>query len=515
MGAARLTARTLGACAALAAAGGARLAAQGYRLQIDTRAQAASYRGVRLDSIAVGDTVTGPGGGPATPDGFAVSCDPGAPYCIYYRPGGPIHSAPVTATADLTVWGLGVTGLSVHALARAGSDLGNASAEWPGTSPAVQLLEGYAELARPRFTVRVGRQTEIAPLGVTGFDGGSLRLRAPRAGLELTGYLGWGLALASALPVTSPALNPLDDFQPVERQLVAGAGAGYSSPLVDVDVRYERQVDRRSQYFVSERARVDAVLHPATRWSLAAGATYDLAQAFWANAQATLTYSFPRNVVVASAGVRRYRPDFDLWSIWGVFSPTPYTAGDASVVVTPAARLRLTSTAELYRFDATGAEAPLAPPATTSGWRFGWDATWTPGTRWTLEGGYRADHGTGASSRGFDGAVTFAAAERLNVTVHAATLDRPLEFRYDDASVRMYGASVEFSPVSRWRFQGDVTRYVENRARPDAGAFDWNQVRVNARVVFTLGRGADLSPSGLPPAVDAMPEAPDSGKGAP
>ncbi len=36
--------------------------AQGYRLGLDTRAQAVSYRGVLLDSVPVSDTVTGPTG---------------------------------------------------------------------------------------------------------------------------------------------------------------------------------------------------------------------------------------------------------------------------------------------------------------------------------------------------------------------------------------------------------------------------------------------------------------------
>ena len=44
---------------------------------------------------------------------------------------------------------------------------------------------------------------------------------------------------------------------------------------------------------------------------------------------------------------------------------------------------------------------------------------------------------------------------------------------------------------------------MEDRQRPDAAAFSWNQTRVSARVVLALASNADLR--GLPPAVQGMP----------
>src|SRR5215510_10398134 len=67
---------------------------QGYRVRIDTRLQVVSFRGLTPDSIAAADTVPGPGGGPATPDGFAVLCGAGDAYCHFYRPGPILHGAP-------------------------------------------------------------------------------------------------------------------------------------------------------------------------------------------------------------------------------------------------------------------------------------------------------------------------------------------------------------------------------------------------------------------------------------
>ena len=120
--------------------------AQGYRLRLDTRLQTVSFRGVALDSIATADTVTGSGGGPATPDGFAVSCIPGRSFCHFYRPGPTLRGTPIVTSADLTLWGLGVTGLSARLSARAAGELRDARI-WPGTSPRFQLIEGYVEYA--------------------------------------------------------------------------------------------------------------------------------------------------------------------------------------------------------------------------------------------------------------------------------------------------------------------------------------------------------------------------------
>src|SRR5512146_2290232 len=85
-------------------------AAQGWRVRLDANAQSVSYRGWQMDSIPSGSVVSGPGGGPTTPDGYAVACDGGA-YCVFFRPGGRQASTPGVVDADATMWGLGVAGL--------------------------------------------------------------------------------------------------------------------------------------------------------------------------------------------------------------------------------------------------------------------------------------------------------------------------------------------------------------------------------------------------------------------
>lgn len=483
----------------LAGADAGAAGAQGYHLRVEARAQSVSYRGVSLDSIPASDTVSTPGRGPSSPDGFAVRCAPEASYCTFFRPGPERTSQPFTTTASLSMWGLGLAGLSVHGMGRLGLDLGG-DEFWPGTEPAVQLLEGYAQYTRGRGSVRLGRQVEWSRLGSTGFDGARAGFRDPARGLEVDGYLGWSLARGVALPVSSPALNPLDDFQPRGRFVVAGGGAGWRSDRFDVRADYQREVNPRTDHFVSERFGVQLAARPVAGVELTGGADYDLAAGWWGSAEASLEYA--HRVGRASIGVRRYQPHFDLWTIWGAFSPVPYRAVEGALTVRPHRRLVLRTRYERYKFDDTEAETPLFD-AERDGWRWDLGGTLFPAERWTLDVGYRAEHGPGAAAEGLSGSLAYRPSRRLAVALLASTVSRPLEFRFNEAVVRRYGIDADFTASSRLRLGVTASRYEEEHKRPDAGAFDWDQFRVAARVVVQLGSGADLG--GLPPAIRLLP----------
>ena len=475
------------------------LAAQGYRIRLDTRFQALGYRGVQLDSIAVSDTVAGPGGGPATPDGFAVRCPGGAAYCLYFRPGAVRHGAPLVTTADVSLWGFGVRGLSAHATARAAVDFTGEDL-WPGTDPAVQLLTGYAEYSGERVTIRLGRDLDYNRLGTIGFDGASLTVRDGRHGLDASVYGGWGLARGAALPVTSPALNPIDDFQPSQRQLLVGVKAGWSGRLADVRGEYLREVDPSTDYFVSERVALSGVVRPKPGWSVSAGADYDLAAGLWGSAEAALGYA--TRSVNGSAGLRRYRPHFDLWTIWGAFSPVPYYAWQAQISVKALPQVQLRGRGERYHYDDADVATPLVS-VEQSGWRGELGLTAQPASAWTIDAGYHREFGPGAASVGTSASVTYAPAGPYAIIVHGASLDRPLELRFSESVLHLYGVEGRVEPQPGVRVELGAVRYAEDRRRPDAAAIDWGQWRVTLRAVFSFGSGDDLDH--LPPATRRMP----------
>jgi hypothetical protein len=470
-----------------AAALPAALASQGYRLRLETQAQAVSVRGVALDSILASQTVAGPGGGPETPDGFAVRCIGAAPYCTYFRPGLERRGGPFTTLASGSLWGIGVQGVSLHATARAGVALGDADV-WPGTEPALHLLEGFAQYVSSRLTARLGRQSVATRLGTTGFDGARLVVHDDPRGIELGGFAGFGLPRGSALPVTSPALNPLDDFQPARRQLVAGLGAGLSARPLDLRLDYVREVDPRSDYFVSERLAVEGIARPLAGVTLSGGADYDLAAGWWGSAEVRADYT--GRYGDAAAGVRRYRPHFELWTIWGAFSPVPYRAVHGRLAVRPLPWLRVRARAERYRFDDAEAETPLAN-VERDGWRWEVGGTVTPDPRWALDAGYHAEFGPGAAAAGIGGSIAFSPTPALRVALYASDLDRPLEFRFGDAGLLMYGIEVRARLSGRLRATVGASRIAEQRDRPDAAAFEWDQVRLAAGVAVDLGGGAD------------------------
>lgn len=439
--------------------------AQGYRLRLDTRGQSVAYRG------------------------FADSTF--------------VRAVPIATTADFTTWGLGVTGLRVHAVARVTTDVTGGS-EWPGTQPAALLLEGYGEYTSDRFTAQVGRQNVESRLGFTGFDGARFAVHDAGTRIEMGGYAGWGLARAIALPLSSAALNPLDEYRPQSRQLVAGATAAWSAAAIDVRANYQREVDPRSDAFVSERAGLDLFVRPfgGSRWSAAAGADYDIAAALWGSAEARLRFATPGRRLDASVGARRYRPHFDLWTIWGAFSPVPYNAADGTVFLAVTRRLRLRGRTESYRFDDTETSTPLVS-FERSGWRVSSGAAYALARAWTVDAGYHAEFGPGAASRGLEGAVSGQLGDSLSIVLHASTLDRPLEFRFSDASLTTYGASADYRATSRMRVQLDASGFSERR-RQATDAIDWNQLRVSLRIVLLFGSGADVG--GLPAAVQRMPD---------
>jgi hypothetical protein len=78
-------------------------------------------------------------------------------------------------------------------------------------------------------------------------------------------------------------------------------------------------------------------------------------------------------------------------------------------------------------------------------------------------------------------------------------LNRPLEFRFDEATLYHVGLQAEWRLSDRWKANLAVTRFMEERDRPDAAAFDWDQTRLAAGLSVMLGWEERQAP--LPPAV--------------
>jgi hypothetical protein len=476
--------------AVLAASASRAAAAQDYRVRMDASAQAVSFRGVRLDSIATALVVPG-STGLETPEGHAVRCS-GSPYCFFFRPGPALRAIPISTSASLVVWGLGVEGLAAHATGRLVADLGDDV--WPGTNPLAQLLEAYLEYQRASLRARAGRQLVASRLEPIGFDGGWLSARWNAASLEVAGYGGWGLGQASALPAPSPSLNPLDEWRPRDRQLVAGIEAAWMYAGLDLRAEYRREMDPRDGNFVSERT----ALSGASRLGnvlMTGGMDYNLAESRHGSADLTLTYVDPRFSV--SGGARRYRPYFSLWTLWGAFSPVPYHAVFASGHVSATDWLSLRARGERYEYEEAEISTALVTGLQDGGWRTSAGATATLRRHWTVDGTGGVEFGPGASARFLEGSADYAPTAAYTIGVHAGVVERPLELRYYDAVSRWIGGRAQWQMSDQRRVWADASVVDDDRDRADASASSLASVRIRAGVSIAFGSGADRTP--LPP----------------
>jgi hypothetical protein len=478
----------------LAASCATTLEAQSYRLRIDARAQAVSFRGLVSDSIPAALVVPAAAGGFETPDGHAVRCGAGD-HCFFFRPGPELRAVPLTTSASVVLWGLGVPGLTARATARVLADVGRDEV-WPGTDPSLQLLEGYLEYERSAVVARAGRQLVASRLEPLGFDGAWARFRWEDAALELTGYGGWGLARATALPISSAALNPLDEWRPRDRQIVAGAEAAWLYRTLDLRAEYRREIDPQDDYFVSERAALSLAARRAP-FRLTGGADYNIAEGHWGSAEAAVTYLHQRFSV--TGGARRYRPYFSLWTLWSAFSPVPHYAVHLSGQVRATEHITLQARGERYRYEDADVSTALVPQLEDHGWRANAGATASLSPRWRIDGTFGMEYGPGASGRFVDGTVSYLPGERLAIDLYGGTMARPLELRFYDATSRWIGARAQWQFQPEPRIGGDVAVVVDDRDRPDASASSLSQVRLRAGVSLTFGTGADRR-APLPPA---------------
>jgi hypothetical protein len=163
--------------------------------------------------------------------------------------------------------------------------------------------------------------------------------------------------------------------------------------------------------------------------------------------------------------------------------------------------LQLRARGTRFWYEDTETDTPLAD-VENRGWRLSLGATWSPAAQWSFDVGHESEFGPGASFSSFDGAVSFSPRNQFWISLHAAQLTRPLEFRFDEATLHQVGIEGTWRPSERWQLDVSATRFMETRDRPDAGAFDWDQTRLSARLALLFGSADDMLrlPKGRRPA---------------
>lgn len=473
----------------VALGGGATLVQEAFgqdvRGRLLTSARYVQVRPLDLDSVPLDATLEVEGRREL--DGRPVACV-GAT-CTYYRSASPEHAVVLTQDLSFTAWGLGTQGLSATVLLRGRADLGGGF-EWPRSDDPFDPILAYAELARERWRVRLGRQRTLSGLGFSGFDGVDARVQAlPWLGVQ--GYGGRSLARGLEEPLHQ-ALDALEDFVPDQEAWLIGAALEAEAPAASaVGVRYQREIVTNRGALLSERASVDArtgLLRPV---GLQAALDWDVAFGRVGKAHVTAQLPLRDGRLVLEATARRYLPYFELWTIWGFFSPVAYHEAEVQARWTP--RPGATVWASGARRGYEDAEAPIIQrPLTDEATRFVAGArVRLPGSV-GVQGSYRLENGFGAYLGSGDMGVTWRPGDRLSLGARGSAFQQIMEFRVGEGVVLGVGAFADAQVMNRVRLAGGVDVYrqaFENRP----AAADWNQTRGWGSVEITFGEDPGLA----------------------
>ena len=415
-------------------------------------------------------------------DGRVVRCVDGDRFCRFKRAGGVANALPVVQDLQVSGWGLG-RGISMHADLRFRGAMGSQPALWPRAQDAFDALTAYVELDRPRYSARVGRQYATTGLGVYNYDGAMLTLRPSRK-LTLEGFGGWSLAQGLNEPLTSSEIAAVDELPPDRNAFVVGAQLRVRpSTRSSVNAMYQRDVRVNRSALYAERIALDGT------WRLGnAGLDGSFSQDLSANAvnEARARLSLPTvKRTTLSVEARRFRPFFELWTIWGAFSPVGFDEGRVQA--------SWRSAAQTWLLDVHGAKRQWQEtdagldfdPLRADGWRVGGNAMWRVTSAWHTNASYSADVGFGAARSEGDLGVRWERG-RGYLGANVSAFQSIYEFRVGTGRVFGTGIDAGWQLNPDVRIVGDVSLY-QQLAKNRAPTTDWTQHRATMRFEWMLG----------------------------
>ncbi|HEY5546407.1 MAG TPA: hypothetical protein VIK50_10165 [Gemmatimonadaceae bacterium] len=441
------------------------------------------------DSVPAGATA-GDGLLRQLPDGRVVRCLPGEAWCRDVRPGEPVSTLPVIHDLNLSAFGFG-RGLRFYSHLRGRSALGADRGLWPQEEDHFEVMALYGEIERDKVRIRAGRQWKVSGLGYYNFDGLAIALR-PSPTTWIEAYGGRSLVRGLNEARTGGALESIEDLSLANAGVLFGLHVRYRpAPRLALSAAYQVDVrgDRTGAY--SELAIADGMLRIG-RGSVESSVELDLAGQALNQARVTVR-SAPIGRTTVFAEARRYHPYFELWTIWGAFSPVGFDEGKSGVTWTsPDARVSGRIEASWRRYGDAATDAP--DDYRTTGWGAGAGATWTPRPPWTVDAYYRLESGFGASRWEGQAGIRRAFAGSGSLALQGVAFQRLYEFRLDKGTVAGFGGEGSLPIGERARVFASAMIYRQHGGGPSA--IDWNQRRASLRFEWALGNEPVSSPPG-------------------
>lgn len=458
----------------------ASLGAQGVRITGVTTVQLVELRQLVSDSLAATE-VPGTGEWRTTVDGVPAICPAGSTFCSYERSGDRLSAAPLLQDLGIAAWGWS-EGLSFHANLRARTQFGATNDfVFPRAHDHLDALDAYAELERPSWRARLGRQWSTGSLGAFSFDGANALWHREAFSLE-----GWGgRALLAGLndPYTTSQLAAVDNLPPQQNGYLFGGRARYRpDPLTSASLTYQRILTADRSGLYSERASFAGTTRrlPVT---VDLGFNYDFATNAFDEARLRVGTGWQRALNL-SAEARHSRPYFELWTIWGAFSPIGFDEGRVNADWTPRGLPWSASVRGAYRqYAQTSAGLSLR----TNGWRAGGDLRWQGSGALSAFGTYDVDIGSGAASTDGRAGARWLTSSGKSFGATASVTQNIYEFRVGTG--RIYGlagdAAFPVAPDVRLAFDAGLYQHALTNGAPGP---DWTQHRASVRIEWTMGR---------------------------
>jgi hypothetical protein len=466
----------IGLLVASAPAGG-----QSVRVTGATTVRYIEIRPFVRDSVPA-DSAAGTGLLRHTAEGRVVRCVPGESHCVAVRPGGRAHTVPAIHDVEANAWGLG-TGVRLFTHLRVRTALGGDDALWPRGDDAFDVVAAYGELERAGVRLRLGRQWQVSGLGFYNFDGLALALR-PLRNVSLEVYGGRSLLRGLNESRGDGALASIEALAPASAGLLAGTYARYrhgTRLAIGTGYHVEFRTDGRGLY--SELAMADAVLR-AGAGSIAGSVELDVAGAAVNEARLSASTA-PLGRVTLNADVRRYRPYFELWTIWGAFAPVGFDEVRGGAAWSAADYLIVRGEGS-YRRYGDGAQMDGLASLRTSGWGIGTSVSWTPPAPWQLDAAYRVEVAAGAARRDAHAALSRRFGDIATVAVQGLAFQRLYEFRLDESTVAGMGVEASVRASERVRVFATLAAY-RHLGASELSAMDWTQRRAMLRLQWTAG----------------------------
>jgi hypothetical protein len=363
----------------------------------------------------------------------------------------------------------------------------NGAFVWPRSEDRFDAMLAYAEYDRERFRVRLGRQRTLGGLGFAGFDGASI-LAEPRTWASFELYGGRSLARALYEP-RNDALRGVETFVPDREAYLIGAWA--ETEPVDgtaLALRYQREIWSDRSALLSERASLDLRSDWLAPVAVTAGADYDFA--FGQIGKAHITARAPVSSVMLELTARRYLPYFELWTIWGYFSPTAYHEAELQSSWRVRPDLSVSGSAAWRRYQ--DAQAPIVfSRLKDESVRLGLAARYDLQSNLALSAAYEVESGFGAFLSTGDFSLQWQPHQRVSATVAATAFQQIEQFRVGEGAVLGGSGSVEVEVTARVSLGAGASVYHQTYDNRPSSA-NWNQRRGWTALRVMLGSDPGL-----------------------